>query len=243
MPNRVIRDWTDSEKINDISAHAEVFIIRLMMKADDYGSYYGNLKLLKANLFPLRIDTVRDADISRWIAECEKAGLILVYTNAGKDYLRIINFGQRMRNMKNRFPDCSPQLAADCRNSPPETRIETEIETRDEKELRSPENPLIGSNLFRQPVIPTKQDVWRVFSQLGASKEMAKKFYEKYEGTGWYYNNSPITNFAPLASKYISTWKTNDLNKVGAPQEVDVGKSKEAFDRLVKKQKEELAMD
>jgi hypothetical protein len=59
---------------------------------------------LKANLFPLKSDSIRDADITRWKAECQKAGLIVVYESDSKEYLQIIDFGQRLRLRKQKFP-------------------------------------------------------------------------------------------------------------------------------------------
>lgn len=148
MPNRMLRDCTASDNINKVSPHAEVFFYRLMMKADDYGSFYANVKLIKASCFPLKLDTVRDADIQRWIAECKKAGLIVIYTSDGKEYLRIINFGQRLRNKKNKFPDCpqhilitggeSQQPAANGGELRPEVEVEVEVEVENEKEKEKP---------------------------------------------------------------------------------------------------------
>lgn len=47
--------------------------------------------MLRASLFPLRVDRVREADISRWIAACEKAGLIVLYEAGGKPYLKMLD--------------------------------------------------------------------------------------------------------------------------------------------------------
>lgn len=131
MPVRLLRDITDSEKVDMLTANAEVLFYRLMMKADDYGSFHANVKLIKANCFPLRLDTVRDADISRWMDELQKAGLIVVYKNAGKMYLRINNFGQRLRNKRKKFPEFdgkSPQVAASGGQTRPEVEEEVEEE-------------------------------------------------------------------------------------------------------------------
>ena len=65
-----------------------------------------------------------------------------------------------------------------------------------------------NSNLNRQPNIPTKEQVWEVFQRNGGTKEMAKSFYEKYESVGWITNTGAITNFTPLATRFISTWIT-----------------------------------
>ena len=151
MPERMLRDWTDSEAVDKISWQAECLFVRLIMKADDFGRYHGNPKLLRSLLFPLK-DGLRDADISRWIAECETAGLLRVYTDkvSGKPFIEIRKFGQRLRTKKARFPDengnlsatcgkvpqnaaeCGrmPQSAEDCRN----VRLEEEGEVEEEKE-------------------------------------------------------------------------------------------------------------
>lgn len=137
MPNRTIRDFTDSEKVNGLSWKAECFFVRLMMKADDFGSFHANAKLLKANLFPHKVDDISDEEITEWKNECEKANLIVLYTANKKQYLRILEFGQRLRNMRNKFPEpeekkpsnepenSNPQqLAATCSEQPPEDEVE-----------------------------------------------------------------------------------------------------------------------
>lgn len=131
MPNRMVRDWTDSEKINSLSSHAERLFIRLIMKADDFGCFYADPRLLKAHLFPLQLDAVRETDISRWITECEKAGLIVIYKANTKMYLEIKEFGQRLRAKKRKFPEMTDicqsydgHMTAEC--PPEEKRREVE---------------------------------------------------------------------------------------------------------------------
>lgn len=92
MPNRILRDWTDSERVNALSANAEVFFVRLIMKADDRGRHNAAPQLLKSYLYPLK--DVRIADISRWCAECVDAGLIANVESNGKRYIEIQKFGQ-----------------------------------------------------------------------------------------------------------------------------------------------------
>mgnify|MGYP000370160022 CR=1 FL=1 len=104
MPNRMLRDWTNSDKVDKISAHAEAFFTRLIMKADDFGCFWADAKRLKANLYPLKSDSIRETDLLRWMAECHKAGLIVVYQSDGKEYLQIIDFNQRLRIQKSKFP-------------------------------------------------------------------------------------------------------------------------------------------
>ena len=104
MPNRMLRDWTDSEKMNSLSVHSERFFIRLIMKVDDFGCFSADTRLLKANLFPLLIDTIREADLLRWMAECQKAELIIFYENGKKKLLQIVDFKQRLDRAKSKYP-------------------------------------------------------------------------------------------------------------------------------------------
>jgi hypothetical protein len=115
MPNRILRDWTDSELINELSWQAEVLFTRLIMKADDFGRFSANEKLIRSLCFPLK-DGVRDADITRWLAECEQAGLIVVYHVNSKAVLAIRNFGQRLRQKRELYPPPPDdgQLADNC---------------------------------------------------------------------------------------------------------------------------------
>jgi hypothetical protein len=93
----------DSEKVNALSYGAEVFYVHLILKADDFGRFDARVPVLRSYLFPLR--PIRDTDISRWIAECEKAGLIAVHGTDGKRYIEILRFNQRIRSEKSKFHD------------------------------------------------------------------------------------------------------------------------------------------
>lgn len=170
---RLLRDWTDSETMNELSAEAEVFFTRLIMKADDYGSFYANPKLLKANLFPLR-DTLKDATVTKWINELTRAGLLFTYVHEGKSYIRIINFGQRLRNMRNTFPQPdtnSPQVAANSRNRPPELEEEVEEEREEEKEDEVETN--VASDLH---VWPMFDDFWDAYDKKVDRAKCEKKW-------------------------------------------------------------------
>ncbi len=120
MPNRILRDWTSSETMDLVSPFAEVFFTRLIMKADDYGSFYANPKLIKSSLFPLREYSI--SEINSWIEECEAVGLIAKFEVDGKYYIRILNFGQRLRTMKSTFPQPVSELLPNVSKVPPETK-------------------------------------------------------------------------------------------------------------------------
>lgn len=111
MPNRILRDGINSsERIARLQWPEEVLYRRLMSVVDDYGRTDANPQLLRSRCYPLQTDRVRTADISRWLAACQQAGLILHYEVDGKWYLEIRDFGQKQRT-DSKFP-APPEGAA-----------------------------------------------------------------------------------------------------------------------------------
>lgn len=147
MPNRILRDWTDSAAVDKLSWQEEVLFTRLIMKADDFGNFYRNSSLVKSLLFP-RKDGLRPSDIDRWLHNVEVAGLIRCYNVKGESYLHIRNFKQRLDRTSRKFPsepanidddNQPPRNAAEGYEAPPETKrneVETETETREQSSTR-----------------------------------------------------------------------------------------------------------
>lgn len=103
MPKRLLRDWTDSMKLDGISADAERLFIRLIMKADDFGRFHSDPRLVKAMCFPL-VDNLRPADVGRWLDELSHRQLVLRYEADGRKCLAILDFGQRLKESRAKFP-------------------------------------------------------------------------------------------------------------------------------------------
>ena len=262
MPNRILRDWTDSERVNALSANAERFFIRLIMKADDYGRYYGSPQLLKSYLFPLT--DARVADISRWIAECVKSGLIVDYTAAGKRVLEILNFGQRLRvKLPSKFPprDGHPTDTRPTRDGhmtvtcPLETETETETETKThtntsaiipDVEPAADASDDVGGVLESCKVFSgfpkTSADVLTVAERSGivCTEEMAESYLLNRNSTGWIKSGGrPVRNVAADLKGYCMTWRQNraDDAKRATGGAVDVDR---AGREARKKRREEL---
>jgi len=106
MPNRMIRDGIlTSERVDLLNWAEEVFYRRLQSVVDDYGRYYAKPELLVAACYPLRIRKVSDSDVGKFLTACVSAGLVSTYqANDGKQYLEILDFGQRIQ-AKSKFPD------------------------------------------------------------------------------------------------------------------------------------------
>jgi hypothetical protein len=110
VPNRIIRDAIlASERVASLGWPEEVFYRRLHSVVDDFGRYEANLQLLRSRCYPLQTDNVRTADISRWMAACQKAGLIALYDSDSKPYLILRKLGEpRARHSK--YPNPPPAL-------------------------------------------------------------------------------------------------------------------------------------
>jgi hypothetical protein len=145
MPNRILRDYTDSLCFDGIGAEVERLFIRLLTKADDYGRFHADPRLVASACFPLE-QGIEPKQIAKWLAELERRGLILRYDAEGKHCLAVINYGQRLRNSRLKFPPPAdkdaewlptrrdlPQLAATRRDFPPESETETETESESQK--------------------------------------------------------------------------------------------------------------
>lgn len=108
MPCRYIREeYLTSERVDLLDVREERFYFRLFLVVDDFGRFEANEKLLKSKVFPLK-DDIRATDVTRWLAACEKAGLIRLYTVSGKRYLSIDRFAQtraNCRSTKSKYPD------------------------------------------------------------------------------------------------------------------------------------------
>lgn len=108
MPNRYVReDILDSDRVDALSAEAEVFYRRLMNKADDYGRFHGDWRKLRAALYPLRVEKITEKFIERLLVECNQVidgrPLVTIYFSEGRRYLEITNFKQQIRS-DSKFP-------------------------------------------------------------------------------------------------------------------------------------------
>lgn len=177
MPNRMLRDWTDSEKVELLSFQAEVFFVRLIMKVDDFGCYRANEKLLKSKLFPLR-DNIRDTDILRWVDECHKAGLIAVYEESGKRYLIIKDFKQRKRQMESKhpMPKNDGQLSDTCQTDVGLKRREEEVE---EKGNKLHKNAFVVYNA-EDEILKSPIELERICMTTGHEMPVAKEILRRY---------------------------------------------------------------
>lgn len=106
MPSRVLREGIlTSERVNSLDWEEEVFYRRLMSVVDDFGRFTAHSSLLRAALYPLKLDTVRDSDVDRLLESVERAGLVRVYVVAQKRFVELLDFRQQTRAKESKYPD------------------------------------------------------------------------------------------------------------------------------------------
>lgn len=204
----MLRPWINSDKVNSLSVYSERFFTRLIMVVDDYGCFYADTRLLKANLFPLLLDTVREADLLRWLAECQKAGLIVLYESAGKKYVQIVDFRQRLDKAKSKFPLPVNEVSETVTEFP----AELEYEVEEEKEVERKRNRAFAP--------PTKDDVSNyLFKKMDEFTAMAEaeKFINYYESNGWMVGKNKMKKWEAAAENWIKN--ISKFNQNGSHQQ------------------------
>jgi hypothetical protein len=237
MPNRMIRDWTDSLKFDGISPEAERLFTRLIMKADDYGRFHGDCRLIKSACFPL-MENLRSNEIDRWLDELSTRQLILRYEAHGRSILSIVNFGQRLKNSRAKFPPPAgkpddflpafddflpqtenfPELPGTSRNFPElparreEKRIEGEyeVETENEVEGRTPQKRKTPppSNSKAKPK-DVEEALAYADNQPGYTPDVVRHWFSFRDSKGWVdKNDQPIRNWR----SDLTAWVLNQRN-------------------------------
>jgi len=99
MPNRLLKEGiVDSDRINGLSAEAEVCFYRLLVVSDDLGRMDARPAIVRARCFPLKEQSNLTAKIEIWLEELARAGLIGRYVVDARPYLVISNWDQRVRS-------------------------------------------------------------------------------------------------------------------------------------------------
>ena len=112
MPNRILREGIiTSDRVNALDWESEVFYRRLMSKVDDYGRFDARTAVLRAELYPLCLDRMRDSNVQRCLGQCAAAGLVRLYDIRGKQYLELLDFRQQLRAKVSKWPE-PPQTAS-----------------------------------------------------------------------------------------------------------------------------------
>ena len=122
MPNRILKESIcTSDKIQKLSAFAEIFFYRLIVNADDFGRMDGRAAVLRSRLFPLK--DVRNTQIEEALCELASVELVSTYIVDGKPFVRLLAWDrhQQIRAKKSKYPspdETCNQLLSDDSNCP-----------------------------------------------------------------------------------------------------------------------------
>lgn len=109
MPNRYVREGINSSRaVASLDAATEIFYRRMLHVVDDFGRFEVDTMLIRSRAYPVH-QGINEGDISRWLAGCEKAGLIVFYEAAGRRYL-VLTKVERPRAAKPKFPEPPARL-------------------------------------------------------------------------------------------------------------------------------------
>jgi hypothetical protein len=212
MGARMIRDGLlTSEKINKCSDFEECLFVRLMLVADDFGRYYAIPELVKSHCYPFDNRTLEQ--VKNGLKQLELIGLIKTYESGDKKYLLILNFSQRLRQMKSKFPDpplglkdLQENLSATCGglpqhavNCPPELEVEEEVEENRDSNSR------ISGNQKAIKIPPTIEEVVAYCAER-KNNIKPQNFIDHYTARGWMIGKNRMKDWKAA----IRTWENRD---------------------------------
>ena len=98
----------------------QLFFRNLLFLGDKNARFSANADDIRLDLYRHALDRVKIHHIQDWLAECERLGLVKIYTRSGKTYGQILNYGQRddYKRALHPAPDDEPELPLDERPPP-----------------------------------------------------------------------------------------------------------------------------
>jgi len=206
MPTRILREGIlTSERVNRLSQGAELFYRRLMSVADDHGRYFAHPALLRAACYPLQLEKVREANIERYLQECEVARLVRLYHDHGAKYLAILDFRQQTRGVS-KYPDpppegVEPDLLSNCLANANQSVSNSGLAPHTDT---SPPSSSTGGMQggFQKPTMPEME---LHASKLGLPPTEINHFYDFYESKGWFVGRNPMRDWR----RAMNNWKRN----------------------------------
>ena len=208
MPNRIIKESIcTSEDIGRLSPMAEILFYRLMVKADDYGAYYGNISIIKSNCFPLKSDDITCNQVESWLNELFAAGLIVPYESDGRKYVYFQKWEkhQQIRAKKRKFPEPDingyQMISDDCKCS--RNPIQSNPNTNPnpiQSNIEAGKPP--RSTVFKPPTV---EDV-QAYCEERQNGINAQQFVDFYESKGWLIGKSKMRDWKAA----VRTWERRD---------------------------------
>lgn len=170
MPNRLIKESIcTSSNLNNLGADEEVFFYRLVVNCDDYGRFDARPTILRAKCFPLKIDSITDADIEKWLSSLVQHNLVTIYEADGLQCLAMVTWDkhQQVRAQRSKYPSPNGQgIASDI--------IGNHLIAGDNK---CPRNPIQSNpNPYPNPYMVNFNTFWSEYPKKKAKGDAEKAF-------------------------------------------------------------------
>ena len=222
MPNRIIRDGLlTSERFDALNWREQCFFTRLLLVVDDYGRYDARAKVLRSILFPLSLDKVSQSDVESCLKSLEAAGLVRLYEVAGKPYLEVLNFRQRVRAKVSKYPSpdgeendghmtvaCQTDDGHMLAKTKAKTKSYSESESKSEARSRACERVAPPGGV--DEVLRLMRGQANCALNAGQLQLCAESFFGEFDGIGWTLKGQPITDWRPVARAYMAKWQERE---------------------------------
>ena len=211
--SRMVRKgFVDSDRVSRLESwFTECFYHRLLLVADDFGFYDARPAYLRAQLFCTKLDKVREADVSRALLECERAGLIRFYEVDSKLYLEILRYGQRCDKTKPKWPTPPDftEVSGKFREIPAIAGVGVGDGDVNSDSLSAPGCASAPGGVGEVVEFLAAQP-----TGLGANaaelEACAESFFNELEAVGWVNGKGvPVRNWRAMARSYWSKWVRN----------------------------------
>jgi hypothetical protein len=249
MPNRIIKETIcTSEDIAALSPNAEILFYRLIVKADDYGTYYGNPSIIKNTCFPLISDDIKTEQVKTWIAELANVGLVIYYEAAdGKSYIKLTKWDkhQQIRAKKPKYPlfddSCKQLISNDSKC--PRNPIQSKSESNPIVVSTEPQAPSVlmlpVNDGSEYPITQADIDEWQqAFPNVDVNQQMMAMRL-------WLKDNPTRRKTKKGIRRFVTNWLDREQNRGGSrpPQKTETSSAAPPPDYMKREQisEEELS--
>lgn len=233
MGKELVKEWFS----HDTGTRNDPDMIPLLQefKAVGYGVYWSMIELLheKGGALPLVGNTMiaigkpigaKPELVGKIVAKCitdynlliEKDGVF--YSNRVLKNLEIRKKSTEQKSSAGKASATKRQQAFNDRSTDAQQNP-----TQKERKKESKESDQGGTYGFNSVKAPKEQEVHEAFVRMGGTQEQSKKFFDKYEATGWMMKGTPIVKWTSLIRSFLDTWAEirkdiGDIENPGKPK-------------------------
>lgn len=194
MPNRYLRaSYTDSKRINALSAEGERMFCRLLVHVDDFGRCEACADLLRGKLFSRQLDKVSETKVKKWIEELADNKLLFLYIVNDQIYIQMDKWEKgRAKTSK-------------CPNPPTDVSKCLQMYTRANKSPDSDSDSDTDTDTDKKFVSPSVEEVEEYVKSKGYSVD-AETFVNFYDSKGWMIGKNKMKQWRSA----VGTWQKKE---------------------------------